>query len=285
MASGETKNPQIDADQELSAAAFARVASVEPTANGRSIRLDRIIVRNRLRPVRAAAVEAKRVSMRETGQISPIKVRPDAERIGWYVLVLGAHRVAAATLAHADRDRTGLFPLRVCNLDGHTCDIFVDWGDGKASKPQMVAVQDVYSGMWLAARFDRTLNQHQVRLAVADTIRDHGLPHRLIMDNGSENQAKALAGQIPRLRGKAVEEEPAGLFVQLGIDAIFAKPRHGQAKPIERMFRDIAHNIASTSRSMWRQRDALRNLVPEAGLAILRTELDQVHVAIQGAVQ
>lgn len=147
------------------------------------------------------------------------------------------------TFAHADRDRSGLYPLKVCNLDGHTMDVFVQWEDGTVSKPVGVAVQDIYSGMWLAIRMDRTLSQHLVRLALGDTIRDYGLPHRLIMDNGSENQAAALAGGIPRLRNKAVEEEPAGLFLQLGIAATFAQPRHGQAKPIERMFRDVAHNI------------------------------------------
>lgn len=152
-------------------------------------------------------------------------------------------KAAKHTFAYADRDRSALFPLKVVNLDGHLWDVLVRWDDGTVGRPYSLAVQDVFSGMPLGIRFDRTLNHHLVRLALGDTIRDFGLPHRLLMDNGSENQAKALAGQIPRLRGKAVEEEPAGLFLQLGIEAVFVTPEHGQAKPVERMFRNWAHGI------------------------------------------
>ncbi len=156
-------------------------------------------------------------------------------------------KAAKHTFAYADRDRSGLYPLAVTNLDGHLWDILVEWEDGTVGRPYSLAVQDIYSGMVLGVRFDRTLNHHLVRLALGDTIRDYGLPHRILMDNGSENQAKPLAGQIPRLRGKAVEEEPAGLFVQLGIEAVFVTPEHGQAKPVERMFRNWAHNICRSA--------------------------------------
>ena len=75
---------------------FARVASVEPVHTDRSIRVDRIIKGERLRAADPAAVEAKRVSMRESGQISPILVRPAPDQPGWFVLVAGLHRLEAA---------------------------------------------------------------------------------------------------------------------------------------------------------------------------------------------
>lgn len=75
---------------------FARVASVEPVPTDRSIRVDRIIKGERLRAADPAAVEAKRVSMRESGQISPILVRPAPDQPGWFVLVAGLHRLEAA---------------------------------------------------------------------------------------------------------------------------------------------------------------------------------------------
>lgn len=151
------------------------------------------------------------------------------------------------TFAHADRDRTGLYPLQVANLDGHLWDVEVVWPDGTIGRPYSLAIQDIASGMPLGIRFDRTLSHHMVRLALGDTLRDFGLIGRLLMDNGSENQAKPLAGQIPRMRGKAVEEEPAGLFKILGIEAVFVTPEHGQAKPVERMFRNWAHNICRSA--------------------------------------
>ena len=151
------------------------------------------------------------------------------------------------TFAYADRDRTGLYPLQVTNLDGHLWDIEVIWPDGSIGRPYSLAIQDIASGMPLGIRFDRTLSHHMVRLALGDTLRDYGLIGRLLMDNGSENQAVELAGQVPRMRGKAVEEEPAGLFKILGIEAVFVTPEHGQAKPVERMFRNWAHNICRSA--------------------------------------
>jgi putative transposase len=156
-------------------------------------------------------------------------------------------KAARHTFAYADRTREGLYPHRVANLDGHTWDVWVEWEDGTTGRPVSLAVQDIASGMPLGVRHDRTLNHHQVRLALGDTFRDFGLVERLIMDNGTENQAKQIAGGIPRMRGKAVEEEPDGLLKILGIQTVFATPYWGQAKPVERMFRNWAHDLAKSS--------------------------------------
>ena len=98
MSSGEAKKSRSAATSVDDALSFARVASVEPKPTGRMIPVARIIVRNRLRPVDPSVVEAKRVSMRESGQIAPLLVRPEEGRAGWYVLVVGAHRLEAARL-------------------------------------------------------------------------------------------------------------------------------------------------------------------------------------------
>lgn len=160
------------------------------------------------------------------------------------VLMREGDKAVRHTFAHVTRTREGLSPHDVANLDGHLWDVWVEWEDGSQGRPYSLAVQDIASSMPLAVRFDRTLNHHLVRLALGDTFRDFGLVRRLIMDNGSENQAKEIQGGIPRMRGKAVEEEPAGLLKILDIEAISATPYWGQAKPVERMFRDWAHDVA-----------------------------------------
>ncbi len=160
------------------------------------------------------------------------------------ILLRQGPKAAKHTIAHADRDRSSLRALDVANLDGHTWDVFCLYEDGVIDRPVSLAVQDIYSGMPLAIRFDRTLNHHIVRLALADTFRDFGLVNRLIMDNGRENQAKEISGQTSRFRKRAAEEEPAGILKLLNIEPVFATPYHGQAKPIERMFRDWATDIA-----------------------------------------
>lgn len=158
-------------------------------------------------------------------------------------------RYGEAALSHAfphlTRDRSSIRPMQYLNLDGHTWDVMVKWPNGTISRPQALVVQDIKSGKVLAIRHDLTLNHHLVRLALGDTFRDHGLCEGVFMDNGRENAAQAISGGQARNRwGRTPEEEPAGLLKTLGIKAIAVTPYWGQAKPIERAFRNFAHDIA-----------------------------------------
>lgn len=145
---------------------------------------------------------------------------------------------------HMTRSRDTLAPMQVINLDGHLWDNLVVWPDGTKGRAQMLGVQDIASGKILAVRFDKTLNQHLVRLALADTFRDYGLPECVIMDNGRENAAATISGGQTSCWRWAQEEKPDGLLKNLGIVAHFAKPYWGQAKPIERAFRNLAGEVA-----------------------------------------
>jgi len=153
-------------------------------------------------------------------------------------------KAARHAFPYADRDKSMMHPHQVANLDGHIWDVFCLFENGVIGRPVSVAVQDIFSGFPLAVRFDTTLNHHGVRLALGDTFRDYGLVERLIMDNGTENQARQISGGHARFRCKAKVEEADGLLKILGIKPVFAKPYWGQAKPIERMFGDWARDIA-----------------------------------------
>jgi len=153
----------------------------------------------------------------------------------------------AHAFPHLDRDRSGIRPMQILNLDGHTWDVMVRWPNGTESRPHALAVQDIASGKILAIRHDLTLNHHLVRLALGDTFRDHGLCEVILMDNGRENAAQAISGGQHRMRwGKTPEQEPAGLLKTLGIKALAVTPYWGQAKPIERAFRNFAHDLAKS---------------------------------------
>ena len=58
--------------------------------------LDHILESERLREVDLAEADKIAVSFKEIGQITPIEVRPNPLRDGYYVLVAGSHRLAAA---------------------------------------------------------------------------------------------------------------------------------------------------------------------------------------------
>ncbi|MEI6161775.1 MAG: transposase domain-containing protein, partial [Roseococcus sp.] len=143
------------------------------------------------------------------------------------------------------RDRGVFHALEAVNADGHTWDVFVRWPDGTIGRPHMVAFQDLYSGKILSFRVDVALSWHPVRLAFGDMVEAFGIPRLCWLDNGREFAAKRITGgQKTRYRFKVKDEEPEGLMTTMGVEVHWTTPYHGQAKPIERAFRDMAQDIA-----------------------------------------
>lgn len=143
------------------------------------------------------------------------------------------------------RDRSTLHALQAVNADGHTWDVWVKFPDGTVTRPAMVAFQDLHSGKILSWRVDTSENRDAVRLAFADLVETYGIPEEVLLDNGRAFASKRITGGAPnRFRFKVQEEEPEGILTALGCRIHWATPYHGQAKPIERAFRDLANNIA-----------------------------------------
>lgn len=136
--------------------------------------------------------------------------------------------------------------LDLVNIDGHMFDVFVIPPDGgDPIRPVLVAIQDVYSRKFLAWKLDLSENFLATRLAFADLFKNYGIPKACLLDNSRTFAGKKLTGGAhTRFRYKHVEGEAAGLLTSLGIQIRFAKIYHGQAKPIERGFRDFADRIA-----------------------------------------
>ena len=157
---------------------------------------------------------------------------------------------AAARLYPAQRrDRGGFHALEAVNADGHTWDVFVRWPDGSINRPMMCAFQDLYSGMILSWRVDRSANKEAVRLAFGDMVETYGIPDHCWLDNGRDFASKWLTGGTPnRYRFKVKDDEPDGIMTQLGVRVHWTTPYHGQSKPIERAFRDMAGDIAKHPR-------------------------------------
>ncbi|MFN4058191.1 MAG: transposase domain-containing protein [Roseinatronobacter sp.] len=148
------------------------------------------------------------------------------------------------------RDKTALRALEVVNADYHKFDVFVRWpGEARPVRPQMVAFQDIYSGLILSWRLDLTANSSGVMLAAGDMIEDWGIPDHVVLDNGREFAAKLVTGgTATRFRFKVREDDIPGLFVALGVQVHWATPYSGQSKPIERAFRDMCDAISRDPR-------------------------------------
>lgn len=144
-----------------------------------------------------------------------------------------------------ERDRSVFRPMQAINGDGHVADVMVRWPDGKVKRPTVIGLQDLASSKILAVRVDRSENAEVIRLAVADMIRDHGVPEHAYFDNGRTWASKEMTGrQLTRYRGRIRQEDPSGLLTSLGIEVHFTRPYHGQSKPIERAWRDLVEEVA-----------------------------------------
>lgn len=148
------------------------------------------------------------------------------------------------------RDRSTLTALEWVNADCHKIDVFVWWPGIKLPvRPQLIVFQDIYSGKVLAWEIDLTPNKVAVMQTFMKVLRDFGIPKGCLFDNGMEFANKDMTGGAQhRFRFKVSEAEPIGILGMLGVEMSFATPAHGQAKPIERAFRDVAEDIAKDPR-------------------------------------
>lgn len=144
-----------------------------------------------------------------------------------------------------ERSKAHLSALEWVNADGHKFDVFVKWPDGVIDRPIMVAFQDIYSGVFLSWRVDRSEHSDLVRLAYGDMVSVYGIPPNALLDNGRAFASKKITGGIAnRYRFKIKPEEPVGIMTQCGTKVHWATPFAGQSKPIERGFRDFATDLA-----------------------------------------
>jgi transposase InsO family protein len=165
----------------------------------------------------------------------------------WQIVVLAREGEEALQrrLPHVTRLRGSLHALEAVCADGHTFDLRVELPSGGIGRPVLVAWQDIYSGKILSWRVGETLNQHLVRLAFGETIERYGVPDHAFLDNGREFANKWMTGGAPtRFRFRIREDDPIGIFGLLGVTVHWTTPYHGQAKPIERAFRDLCEEIA-----------------------------------------
>lgn len=146
-----------------------------------------------------------------------------------------------------ERDRSMFAALEGVNADGHRWDIRVRFPDGSEGRPCILGWQDLYSGKILTWRLCDQESSDVVRLSFGDMLRSYGVPAHVWLDNGRAFASKWMTGGTPnRYRFKVREEDPTGLITALvGKDNVhWVTPYHGQAKPIERAWRDFCDRIA-----------------------------------------
>lgn len=145
------------------------------------------------------------------------------------------------------RDKTTLRPLEIVSLDGRTLDFWVDFGDGKAVRPVMLALVDTASNYVLGYEIARSENAVATARLIRNVCQRYGIFDRLYTDNGSAFAGHLVAGGAKfKWRGKSKGQpgvKPLGVCYHLGIELTFAIPKNAKAKIAERTFAALSRVI------------------------------------------
>lgn len=190
-------------------------------------------------------VEAAGVFGWEWPSYGTVRNRWEELPAGVKALIKSGEKALDKTIPPMTRSVAHLQAMQIVNLDGRQTDFFVKWEDGTISRPITVTIQDVYSRYILGYRFAKTEDADTIKAVILDVIDRFGLFDDLRTDNGRAFASKKISGGAKtRFRGRNKgDDEELGILTLIGAKIGFAKPRHGQSKPIERGFRDVAEQI------------------------------------------
>ncbi|MBV2360986.1 DDE-type integrase/transposase/recombinase [Thalassococcus sp. CAU 1522] len=145
----------------------------------------------------------------------------------------------------AMRDKTSLLALQEVSLDGRTQDFWVDWGDGKPTRPTLLVLVDAASNTVLDWELAPSENAAATVRLVKRVCQRYGIFDTLYTDNGSAFAGHLVAGGNPhRFRNGAPKGiQPMGLCQIMGIKLRFAMPGNAQAKIAERIFATLSRAV------------------------------------------
>lgn len=176
-----------------------------------------------------------------------LRRRMDAEYEPAAQVLAREGREAARRMFPAQRrDKGKLYAMEMVNTDGHVLDlrIIAPWSKDPV-RITLLGIQDVYSAKILSWRLCEAETWEAVRSAIGDMVENHGIPQHIFMDNGKAFASKKISGGTKsRNRFKVRDDEISGLLTTLGVEIHFTTPYRGQAKPIERAWKDLCQEIA-----------------------------------------
>lgn len=204
------------------------------------------------RTYRETVKEAKRLGIADSLPHPKTLTRRLRAEVPKDVIILKRQGMEAVieTLPPQKRTRRDLTAMQAVNIDGHKWDVFVRF-PARNGQPERVGravsvvIQDLYSNKILAWRTGESESAVLTRLVAADLLKNWGIPQDFTLDNGRAFASKWMTGGAKtRFRFTIRDDEPLGLLTQLGIRVHWAKPHHGQAKPIERAFGDLEEIVS-----------------------------------------
>jgi hypothetical protein len=140
------------------------------------------------------------------------------------------------------RDYTLYKPMDIIVGDYMTQDLMLRVKD-KVWRAKVVAFMDMRTRMVVGWDLQLTANSTGVAIALQRCFDAYGLPGKIYFDNGREFKNYWLCGNEWKRENSRVDEDEIkrniGIIAEVGVKIIFAKPYHGQSKPIERLWRTV----------------------------------------------
>jgi hypothetical protein len=137
------------------------------------------------------------------------------------------------------RDYTNYKPMEIIVGDYMTQDLLLRVKD-KIHRAKLVAFMDMRTRMVVGWSLQLTANSVGVVLALRMCFEKYGLPGTIYFDNGREFKNYWVCGNEWKIRKTKIDPESldqdAGLLNEVGVKMCFAQVRHGQSKPIERLW-------------------------------------------------
>jgi len=145
------------------------------------------------------------------------------------------------------RDRSTVAPLHIWSLDGQTKNVLTEFEDGTKGRAIELRLVDVGSGKIVGRRFCKTENAIDTAALIIEAVKRYGAPKFIYTDNSKAFASHLVAGgakfKFRKRKDGPLGLEPPGVCQSLGITVLFAKPRNGQAKYVERTFAELQARI------------------------------------------
>ncbi|HPO49064.1 MAG TPA: transposase [Spirochaetota bacterium] len=145
---------------------------------------------------------------------------------------------------YVERDRTLYKTLQLITSDHHRMDCMVREGNS-VFRPWITAFQDFNSRKIMGVVISKkTPSANTILQSLQIVIEEFGNPDAVYFDNGKDYKSKKLNGFVVISDDENIQIQ--GVLASLGIEVIFARPYHGQSKPIERWFGTLAGDFSKT---------------------------------------
>lgn len=150
-----------------------------------------------------------------------------------------------------ERDYELLHSMEKVTSDHHCLDFLVIERD-EVFRPWVTVFQDIRSRKILGWVMTRQPSGYTILEALEKTVDEYGVPEHLHLDNGKDYRQALFTGKeiaFPVWEDGLEKERRIlidGLFSELGCEVHYTEVYHGQSKPVERWFKEVAERFSKT---------------------------------------